>query len=68
MMLRVLRPFSVFLALVFVAAGAHAQVISKAEAKPDYPMEAFVIEQSSTRITFENDGTGAREFQTGLSG
>jgi len=62
MMFRVLRLFIVFLALVFVAAGARAQATSKSEAKPDYPMEAFVVEQSSTRITFENDGTGVREY------
>ena len=31
------------------------------EKKPDYSQEAFVNEQSTTRIVFENDGTGTRE-------
>ena len=29
--------------------------------KPDYSSEAFIIEQDSTRIIFENDGTGTRQ-------
>jgi hypothetical protein len=29
--------------------------------KPDYSQEPFVIEQSSTEIIFENDGTSARK-------
>ena len=29
--------------------------------KPDFSSEAFVIEQDSTRIIFENDGTGTRQ-------
>ena len=31
------------------------------EKKPDYSQEAFVDEQSITKIAFENDGTGTRE-------
>jgi len=30
-------------------------------AKPDYSKEAFVCEQDSTEIAFENDGTGTRQ-------
>src|SRR5215472_5733944 len=32
------------------------------DSKPDYSSEAFVIEQESTRVDFENDGTSRREF------
>src|SRR5438067_12308137 len=32
-----------------------------ADTKPDYTKEAFVDEDDSTKIVFENDGTGIRE-------
>jgi len=32
-----------------------------AAGRPDYSSEAFIIEQDSTRITFENDGTSTRQ-------
>jgi len=42
--------------------GVWAQALPKsADTKSDYSKEAFVIEQESTRIVFENDGTGMRE-------
>jgi tetratricopeptide (TPR) repeat protein len=61
MIFRVLRRFMVFLPFLCLISSAQAQVTSKAETKPDYSKEAFVIEQTSTRITFENDGTSTRE-------
>jgi uncharacterized protein DUF3857 len=61
MILRIWRRLMVFLPFLFLIFGAQAQVISKAENQPDYSKEAFVIEQSFTRISFENDGTGTRE-------
>ena len=37
-----------------------AQIPSKLEnAKPDYSREAFIIEQDSTNVAFESDGTPA---------
>jgi Tfp pilus assembly protein PilF len=33
----------------------------KVDPKPDYSKEAFVVEQTSLRVDFENDGTGKRE-------
>ncbi len=56
-----LRLFIVFLAFVLTIHSSHGQVSSKPDAKPDYSKEAFVIEQTSTRIVFENDGIGTRE-------
>ena len=56
-----LRPFIVFLAFALTIHSSHAQAPSKPNAKPDYSTEAFVIEQTSTRVVFENDGTGTRE-------
>ena len=39
-----------------------AQIPSKLEnAKPDYSREAFIIEQDSTNVAFESDGTSTRE-------
>ncbi len=32
-----------------------------ANTKPDYAQEAFVVEQSTNKVTFENDGTSSRE-------
>jgi len=34
--------------------------------KTDYSQEPFVFEWISTRVRFENDGTGVREFQVGV--
>jgi hypothetical protein len=56
-----LRLFIVFLAFALTIHSSHGQVSSKPDAKPDYSKEAFVIEQTSTRIVFENDGMGTRE-------
>ena len=56
-----LRPFIVCLAFALTIHGSYAQAPSKSNSKPDYSTEAFVIEQSSTRVVFENDGTGTRE-------
>lgn len=56
-----LRVFVVCAAFGF-GLGVWAQVPPKpADTKSDYSKEAFVIEQESTRIVFENDGTGTRE-------
>jgi tetratricopeptide (TPR) repeat protein len=55
------RPFITFLALGLMICGVRAQAPAKPEAKPDYSKEAFVIEQTSIRVAFENDGTGTRE-------
>src|SRR5579863_3629614 len=55
------RLFIIFLALGFAFPCAFAQAPSKPDARADYSKEAFVIEQTSTRIAFENDGTGIRE-------
>jgi tetratricopeptide (TPR) repeat protein len=58
------------LTLVFTLCLAYCGLDAQAPPKPavvgpdssrDYSKEAFVIEQDSTRITFENDGTSARE-------
>jgi tetratricopeptide (TPR) repeat protein len=35
---------------------------SAAPAKPDYSQEPFVFEQYTTKIRFENDGTGERDY------
>ena len=35
---------------------------SAAAAKPDYSQEPFVFQQYSTKIRFENDGTGERDY------
>jgi hypothetical protein len=55
-----LRFVAVLLALCFIFAPVHGQA-PKTDPKPDYSNEAFVIEQTSTRVDFENDGTGKRE-------
>jgi tetratricopeptide (TPR) repeat protein len=39
-----------------------AQVANQAPAKPDYSKEAIVVEQSSDKFIFQNDGTLAREL------
>jgi hypothetical protein len=56
------RPFITFLALGLMICGVRAQAPAKPDPKPDYSKEAFVIEQTSMRIAFENDGTGIREY------
>src|SRR5277367_6023760 len=56
-----LRLFILLLATGLVFRTAQAQGPPQPDPKPDYSKEAFVIEQSSTEITFENDGTGTRE-------
>jgi hypothetical protein len=55
------RAFIAFLAFCFLFHNLQAQEPAKPDTKPDYSKEAFVIEQTSTRIAFENDGTGTRE-------
>jgi len=40
-----------------------AQVADQAPAKPDYSKEAIVVEQSSDKFIFQNDGTLARELK-----
>ena len=55
------RRFTVFLACIAATAHVDAQAPPKSETQPDYSKEALVIENSSTRIVFENDGTGTRE-------
>lgn len=45
---------------------AHAQVANQLPAKPDYSKEAFVLERSSDKFTFHNDGTSVRELSVGL--
>src|SRR5882762_7757756 len=40
-----------------------AQVANQTSARPDYSKEAFVLEQSSDRFKFENDGTSTREMR-----
>jgi tetratricopeptide (TPR) repeat protein len=57
------RLFIIFLVLSFVFHVAQAQGPSKPDTKPDYSKEAFVVEHTSTRIVFENDGTGTRESE-----
>jgi tetratricopeptide (TPR) repeat protein len=61
-MFRNWRLFLTFLAFSLMISGVRAQTPAKPDAKPDYSKEAFVIEQTSMRIAFENDGTGTREF------
>lgn len=41
--------------------GAQATQTRPPAAKPDYSKEAFISEESLTKVTFENDGTGSRE-------
>jgi len=60
-MFRHSRRVIVLLAFTFAIPLAHAQAASKPDIKPDYSKEAFVVEQTSTRIVFENDGTSTRE-------
>ncbi len=61
-MTRHLRLLVVGLASYFGLNAISAQTAVKPrDAKLDYSAEAFVVEQDSTRIVFENDGTSNRE-------
>src|SRR2546422_702492 len=61
-MSKYLRFCAFCLASCFDFNSVYAQAPSKPpDAKPDYSGEAFVVEQDSTRIVFENDGTHTRE-------
>ena len=53
------RLFIALFGLAILRYMAWAQ--TPAATKPDYSKEAFVIEQSTGQIAFENDGTGTRE-------
>jgi tetratricopeptide (TPR) repeat protein len=55
------RLFTIVLAFASVPGSVHAQAPPKPDNKPDYSKEAFVVENTSTRIVFENDGTSTRE-------
>ena len=58
-------PSVCFLALLLtLAVPARSLSLAKAAAKPDYSKEAAVVELYSTKVTFENDGTGTRESKT----
>src|SRR5260370_19960310 len=43
-----------------------AQVTNQTLARPDYSKEAFVLEQSSDKFKFQNDGTSSREINMRL--
>jgi hypothetical protein len=60
-MFRNWRLFITLLAFSLLIRGVRAKAPAKPDAKPDYSKEAFVIDQTSMRIAFENDGTGTRE-------
>jgi tetratricopeptide (TPR) repeat protein len=60
-MFKHLRLCIILLALNAAFQCAYAQGPSKPDARPDYSNEAYVVEQTSSRIVFENDGTGTRE-------
>src|SRR5579863_6409189 len=58
------RFFALYLASCFSLPGIDPQTPPpkpSPEIKPDYSKEAFVIEQASTRVVFENDGSYKRE-------
>lgn len=60
-MLKWLRTtFSLWYLLACVC-SLSAQSSSQAPARPDLSQEAFIFEQISTKVTFENDGTSERE-------
>jgi|SRR5215469_3830683 len=55
--------FSLSLALVcFCSLAVSAQQPPKPSISPDYSHEAYVYEQISSKLTFENDGTGTRDI------
>ena len=60
-MFKLSRLITFFLAFGFAFGSSNAQSPSRPGTKSDFSKEAFVIEHSSTRIVFENDGTSARE-------
>ncbi len=60
-MLKYLRCFCVSIASLAVANPLLAQQPAKTGLKLDYSKEAAIIEKTSTRLVFENDGTGRRE-------
>ncbi|HTA23350.1 MAG TPA: DUF3857 domain-containing protein [Terriglobales bacterium] len=52
-----------FVLIITTAVSAAAQASPKlADLKPDYSKEAFVDEEDTTKVVFENDGTGTREI------
>jgi hypothetical protein len=55
------RLFTIVLAFASVPGSVHAQATPKPDTKPDYSKEAFVVENTSAKIVFENDGTSTRE-------
>lgn len=58
-----LKYLCLFVLILTTAVSAAAQASSKpADLKPDYSKEAFVDEEDTTKIVFENDGTGTREI------
>src|SRR2546427_2803642 len=61
-MSKYLRLLVLCLGSCFDLCGVCAQTPSKpTPAKADYSKEPFVVEQDSTKIVFENDGTGTRQ-------
>jgi tetratricopeptide (TPR) repeat protein len=60
-MFRTSRHLVVFFILGVVFRYAYAQTTSKPDFKRDYSNEAFVVEQSTTHIAFENNGTNRRD-------
>jgi tetratricopeptide (TPR) repeat protein len=60
-MLKVFARQALFLIAISITASAQTQAV-KASADPDYSKEAFVLEQSSDKFKFENDGTYTREM------
>src|SRR5882724_10238935 len=63
-MLKIACPVLLFLASCIACRAICAQTPKAPDSKPDFSKEAFVIEQDSTRVTFENDGTGVRETES----
>jgi len=67
-----LRKAALFLAVLFCTGAAFAQgknpspdpqAQAQSAKTPDYSQEPFVFEQYSTKVRFENDGTGSKETQ-----
>jgi len=58
-----LKYLCLFVLILTTAVSAAAQASPKpADLKPDYSKEAFVDEEDTTKVVFENDGTGTREI------
>ncbi len=55
---------SALVAAMYVAVVAAQKATPKPAAKPDYSQEAYVIEQMSTRVEFDNDGKRTRQQVT----